>query len=71
MFSTTWGICVSLKANLNSLKTSGSGTVVAQITLDELFETPIPNWLEDPVSVFAKVFLPLLAGEGAEEAAGK
>jgi hypothetical protein len=30
MFSTIWGICVSLKANLNSLKTSRSSTVVAQ-----------------------------------------
>jgi hypothetical protein len=30
MFSTTWGICFSLKANLNGLKTSNSGTVVAQ-----------------------------------------
>jgi hypothetical protein len=30
MFSTIWGICFSLKANLNSLKASGSGTVVTQ-----------------------------------------
>jgi hypothetical protein len=30
MFSTIWGICFSLEANLNALKTSDSGTVVAQ-----------------------------------------
>jgi hypothetical protein len=30
MFSTIWGICFSLEANLNGLKTSGIGTVEAQ-----------------------------------------
>ncbi len=30
MFSIIWGICFSLKANLNALKTSDSGTVMAQ-----------------------------------------
>jgi hypothetical protein len=30
LFSTIWGFCFSLNANLNCLKTSGFGTVMAQ-----------------------------------------
>jgi len=32
VFSVIWGICFSLKANPNGMKTSDSGTVLAQGT---------------------------------------